>query len=305
MKRSFTILFLLFTAFATNTALASCGGDDSEADANPEEEREPLTDSDKPKTETEELQIYLAFGQSNMEGNAKVEPQDSVGIDSRFMVMSAVDCPEKGWRKGEWRTAVPPLARPTTGLTPCDYFGRALLEKLPSNVKVGIVIVAIGGCSIEIYDQAKCADYIARQPDWMKNMAKEYDNDPYGRLVSLAHIAQKQGTIKGILLHQGETNTGDPAWPQNVKAVYEKLLSDLNLNAADVPLIAGQVVHEEQHGACASMNKIIDTLPSVIPTAHVVESKGCPAVADNLHFTAEGYRILGRRYADVMSTLLK
>lgn len=244
--------------------------------------------------------IYLAFGQSNMEGNAKVEPQDSLGVDSRFMVMSAVDCPEKGWRKGEWRTAIPPLARPNTGLTPCDYFGRTLVAKLPQKVKVGIIIVAIGGCRIEIYDPDNCGAHIAGQPDWLKNMAKEYDNNPYARLVELARIAQKQGVIKGVLLHQGESNTGDTLWPQKVKAVYERLLSDLGLKAKNVPLIAGEVVHEEQNGKCASMNNIIRTLPSVIPTARVVESKSCPVAADSLHFNAEGYRILGRRYAECL-----
>ena len=35
--------------------------------------------------------IYLAFGQSNMEGNARVESQDSIGISERFLMMSAVD----------------------------------------------------------------------------------------------------------------------------------------------------------------------------------------------------------------------
>ena len=31
-----------------------------------------------------DFHIYLAFGQSNMEGNARVEPQDSIGISERF-----------------------------------------------------------------------------------------------------------------------------------------------------------------------------------------------------------------------------
>lgn len=247
--------------------------------------------------------IYIAFGQSNMEGNAKIEHQDSLDVDSRFMVMSAVECPEKGWEKGEWRTAVPPLVRPNTGLTPCDYFGRTLIARLPKNVKVGIINVAIGGCRIEIYDPEHCEEYIATQPDWLKNMAKEYDNNPYARIVELARIAQKQGVIKGILLHQGESNTGDKDWPQKVKAVYERLLKDLGLKAKNVPLIAGEVVHEEQHGTCASMNAIIDTLPTVIPTAHVVESRGCPVAGDNLHFNAEGYRMLGKHYANVVLSL--
>lgn len=111
--------------------------------------------------------------------------------------------------------------------------------------------------------------------------------------------------IKGILLHQGESNTGDKEWPQKVKRVYENLLRDLNLQAKDVPLLAGEVVHADQNGRCASMNEIINTLPQVIPTAYVIPSSGCPAAEDNLHFTAEGYRKLGVRYAEKRLLLLE
>ena len=248
--------------------------------------------------------IYLCFGQSNMEGNAKIEAQDTCGVSDRFRVMAAVDCPETGRKKGEWYTAVPPLVRCNTGLTPADYFGRALVANLPSEVKVGVINVAVGGCKIELFDKENYKEYIVVQPDWMKNMAQEYDFNPYGCLVELAKLAQQQGVIKGILLHQGESNTGDKEWPLKVKSVYQDLLKDLNLKAEDVPLLAGETVHADQKGICASMNAIIDTLPQVIPTAHVISSSGCPAAQDNLHFTAEGYRILGRRYASKMLALL-
>ena len=86
--------------------------------------------------------------------------------------------------------------------------------------------------------------------------------NPYARLVEMARLAQKDGVIKGILLHQGESNTGDPDWPDKVKLVYENLLSDLHLKAKNVPLLAGEVVNADQNGKCASMNAIIDTLPA-------------------------------------------
>ena len=38
---------------------------------------------------------------------------------------------------------------------------------------------------------------------------KEYDNHPYTRLVECAKAACRDGVIKGILLHQGESNSGD------------------------------------------------------------------------------------------------
>ena len=45
--------------------------------------------------------IFLCFGQSNMEGHARIEAQDTT-VDSRFQVMEAVDCPKLGREKGQW-----------------------------------------------------------------------------------------------------------------------------------------------------------------------------------------------------------
>ena len=244
--------------------------------------------------------IYLCFGQSNMEGNARYEQQDMEGVDERFVSMASMDDEKLGWKRGEWHKAVPPLCRPYTGLTPADYFGRTMVNRLPKNVRVGVINVAIGGCGIELFDKVNYADYLQKQPQWMKNMTKDYDDNPYARLVELAKIAKKQGVIKGILMLQGETNTGQQDWPDKVKAVYENLLKDLDLKAADVPLVAGEVVSEEVGGHCAAHNPIIRRLPEVIPTAHVVSSKDCPCAKDSLHYTAEGYRIIGRRFAEKM-----
>lgn len=248
--------------------------------------------------------IYLCLGQSNMEGNAKIEEQDTVAVDDRFRVLAAVDCPDLGRVKGHWYKAIPPLARCHTGLTPGDYFGRTMVANLPSNVRVGIINVSVGGCKIELFDKDNYQSYVDSAPGWLKNMVKEYGGNPYARLVELAKIAQKDGVIKGILLHQGESNTNDKDWPLKVKGVYGNLLKDLKLSAANVPLLAGEVVNADQNGICASMNTIINTLPQTISTAHVVSSAGCPAGSDNLHFTAEGYRMLGTRYAAKMLSIL-
>ncbi|WP_346857946.1 sialate O-acetylesterase [uncultured Draconibacterium sp.] len=249
--------------------------------------------------------IYLCFGQSNMEGNAQIEAQDTVNIDSRFQVMSTIDCSDMRRVKGEWYTAIPPLCRCSTGLTPVDYFGRTLVAGLPENVKVGVINVAVGGCKIELFNKNNYKSYLETAPGWMRNMISEYDGNPYGRLVELAKLAQKDGVIKGILLHQGESNTNDSLWTQKVKVVYDNLMEDLGLNPKEVPLLAGEVVNADQDGACASMNSYIATLPEVISNSYVISSLGCPQRGDRLHFTAEGYRILGKRYGEKMISLLK
>lgn len=247
--------------------------------------------------------IFLCFGQSNMEGHARFEPEDTT-VNARFEVMEAVDCPDLGRTMGHWYTAVPPLCRCRTGLTPADYFGRTLVAKLPENIRVGIINVAVGGCKIELFDKDNYQSYVATAPGWMKGMINEYDGNPYGRLVEMAKLAQKDGVIKGILLHQGESNTNDTIWPTKVKGVYDNLIKDLNLKAKLVPLLAGDVVSGGQGGACASMNSIIATLPETIPNSYVISSDGCPAIGDHLHFTAEGYRMLGKRYGEKMLSIL-
>lgn len=248
--------------------------------------------------------IFLSFGQSNMEGNARVRPEDTVNIDPRFQVMEAVDCPNLNRKKGEWYTAVPPLCRCRTGLTLTDFFGRAMVASLPKDVRVGIINVSVGGCKIELFDKDNYQSYVAKAPNWMIGMIKEYDGNPYARLVEMAKLAQQDGVIKGILLHQGESNPNDSLWTKKVKLVYDNLLKDLKLKAKKVPLLAGETVNADQGGICAGMNKIIATLPQAIKNAYVISSAGCTDAADNLHFNADGYKELGKRYAEKMLSLM-
>lgn len=247
--------------------------------------------------------IFLCFGQSNMEGNARFEPQDTI-VDQRFRVLQAVDCPDIGRIKDNWYTAVPPLCRCKTGLTPADYFGRTLVANLPKKIRIGIINVSVAGSKIEVFEQDQYQTYAATVPGWMKNMIAEYNGNPYARLLELAKLAQKSGVIKGVLLHQGESNTNDTLWTKKVKGIYDSLIKDLDLKPKSVPLLAGEVVNADQGGICSSMNKIIATLPQVVPNTYVISSAGCPCSADHLHFTAAGYRELGKRYGMQMLSLL-
>ena len=248
--------------------------------------------------------IFLCFGQSNMEGAARPEPQDLQGVSQRFLLMPAVDDPQRGRKMGEWCQALPPLCRPNTGLTPVDYFGRTLTENLPENIRVGVIHVAIGGIRIEGFMPDEIPNYIKTAPGWMIGMLKAYNDNPYERLVTLAKKAQKDGVIKGVLMHQGESNTGDPEWANKVQNVYDHLLGDLQLKPEEVPLLAGEVVQANGEGQCIAMNKQIDELPKTLHTSQVISSTGCSNGPDKLHFDAAGYRELGRRYGEKMLELL-
>ena len=248
--------------------------------------------------------IFVCFGQSNMEGYPGIQEQDKTNVNSRFQMLAAVNFPKMDRKKGEWYTAVPPLCRPGNGLCPVDYFGRTMVANLPKNIKVGVVVVAVAGCKIELFEKTNYQAYAATAPSWMKRIIKTYNGDPYQYLVDMAKLAQKRGVIKGILLHQGESNTGDKEWPEKVKGIYDNLIHDLNLNPKDVPLLAGEVVNADEHGVCASMNKIIDQLPKTIPNSYVISSAGCTAVRPPLHFNPAGYRLLGTRYGEKMLSIM-
>lgn len=86
-------------------------------------------------------------------------------------------------------------------------------------------------------------------------------------------------------------------WPQKVKTIYDRLISDLSLDATDVPLFVGETVRSEMGGACGGHNSVIATVPSKIPNSYVISSEKLAQKGDGLHFTAASYRIIGQRYA--------
>ena len=246
--------------------------------------------------------IFLCFGQSNMEGNARPEAVDLESPGPRFLLMPAVDFPDKGRKMGEWCEATPPLCRPNTGLTPADWFGRTMVASTPDNIKIGVIHVAIGGIDIKGFLTDSIKDYAEKKaPGWMKGMLAAYDNNPYERLVTLAKKAQQDGVIKGILMHQGETNTGDPKWAGMVKQVYENLCGDLQLKPEEVNLYVGNIVQAGGKGVCIGCKKQIDELPQTIHTCQVISSDDCSNGPDRLHFDAAGYRELGCRYGEAVA----
>ena len=291
MKRKsiFALAASMMLMSSMTMSMTSCAQMDAPV-ISPEEPAEPVD----PK---EQFHIYLCFGQSNMEGNATPEAMDKKDVDPRFQMLACVNFNNPKRTMGEWYTATPPIVREGTGLGMADYFGRTMVKYLPEDIKVGVVDVAIGGTKIEGFISEEVADYIKPEADWLKNYFKAYDNDPYKRLVDMAKIAQESGVIKGILLHQGESNNTQQDWPKKVKLIYDRLLEDLNLKAEETPLFVGEMVSKQEGGACWGHNAVIAKVPSVIPNSYVISSANCPQKGDGLHFTAQGYRIMGQRYA--------
>ncbi len=254
--------------------------------------------------------IYICFGQSNMEGNADWEVQDE-GVDSHFQMLATCNFPERkvkgdntkkipARQMGKWYTAECPIVSPVGKLGPSDYFGRTMVEQLPDK-KIGVIAVAMGGSPIEMFDKDLYWDkYQANYNEWWAQLARNYyGENPYGRIIEMAKEAQKVGVIKGILLHQGESNNGDEKWPGMVKKIYKDMLHDLGLRPADVPIFVGETEYENMGGGCSWHNHVVAKIPEVIPTGHVVSADGIPGNGtDPWHFSAAGYRTFGQRYAE-------
>jgi hypothetical protein len=247
--------------------------------------------------------IYLCFGQSNMESGGRMEEIGRT-VDKRFQVMADFDSPKRGWTKGKWYDAAPPISARGNGICMVDYFGRTMVANLPPDVRVGVIKCSVPGCKIELFEKDTFQTYVPTVPSWMTNYIKGYGGNRYQWLVDQAKLAQKDGVIKGILLHQGESNPGDKQWPTKVKGIYDNLVRDLDLKPEDVPLLAGETVNADQKGVCAGFNKILAELPHTLPNSYVISSAGCTCNNDRLHFNAAGSRELGNRYGETMLRLL-
>lgn len=168
--------------------------------------------------------IFLCIGQSNMVGQGKISPSDYID-DPNFLSLSAVDGPDR--KMGEWRKAQPPLCRSNTGMSLVDFFGRTMRKNFNDKVRIGVIHVAVDGCAIDLFDKDGYKAYTDTiKPDWLKDEIAAYGGNPYGRLIEMARKAQEDGVIRGILLHQGETDAYNDLWLQKVKKIYGDIISD-------------------------------------------------------------------------------
>lgn len=222
--------------------------------------------------------IYLLIGQSNMAGRAPLSANDQKPI-GHCELLNAAD---------EWEAAKHPLNRHSTirkGLgmqkgNPGGSFAKAMLAKNPKQA-IGLVVNAKGGTRIE---------------EWAKG------GTFYNEAVRRARIAQKSGTLKGILWHQGESNSKNPGpYLANLKTLIEDLRKDLG--ALDLPFVAGQIYYHPKHKPhTLPMNQIIASLPDAVPHTGYASTEELTTL-DHTHFDAKGMAQLGERYAAEMLRL--
>ena len=233
----------------------------------------------------ENFHIFLLVGQSNMAGRGKVTPADKKPHPRVLMLNKA----------GQWVPATDPLHFDKPGLVGVGLgktFGTIVAEKNPG-ITVGLIPCAHGGSPISVWQPGK--------------YYKPTRGHPWDDAIKRAKLAMKGGALKGILWHQGESDS-----KQGLAEVYEKKLHDLisrfrrELDAPQVPFIAGQMgVFKERPWSDAK--KRVDQahleLPKKLKHAGFVDSKGLGHKGDRVHFSASSYRELGRRYAEAFFKL--
>ena len=89
----------------------------------------------------------------------------------------------------------------------------------------------------------------------------------------MAKLAQQSAVIKGILMHQGESDFNQglgEEWLGKLTTVVADLRADLELSE-DVPFIAGQISPDSSY---SGHNTYVDQVPSAIPNSAVVSAEG-------------------------------
>lgn len=216
----------------------------------------------------EKLELYLLIGQSNMAGRAEI-PEDAGDLIDRCYLLND---------KGEWEPARNPLNRHSSvgkgaamqKLGPGYSFVRQMLEQ-DKNLRIGLIVNARGGTRIE---------------DWLGK------SELYWEARKRTKAAMRDGTLKGVLWHQGESNREDAAtYQQDLQTLIANLRTDFD--DPNLPFIAGQILVGD------AINQQIAKLPETVHSTAFVSTEGLTAF-DSSHFDTRSQLLLGKRYAEQM-----
>lgn len=225
------------------------------------------------------LDLYLLVGQSNMAGRGKVEDSDRV-VHPRVWTLSKQD---------EWVPAIDPLHfdKPASvGVGLGRTFGLEIAEAFPE-ASIGLIPCAVGGSPIDAWTPG------THYPPT--------NSHPWDDAIRRARRALRDGTLQGILWHQGESDATAELAP-SYAAKLDDLIARLRkeLDAPDVPFIAGQMGQFAEK-PWDDDKRIVDRahreLPTRVRLTAFVNSDTLGHNGDFVHFDAAAYRELGRRYA--------
>ena len=234
--------------------------------------------------------IFLLIGQSNMVGQPQPQTQD-LQQDPRIRVLAYDDCTNVNRKYNEWYTAYPPLHQCDAGVGPGDYFAKTLIQSLPDGYTIGLVPFGVNGAPIDVFRKN------VPRPGWELPPDNHWATG-YEWIISRAQIAQKAGVIRGILFHQGESDSGQAAWVDKVQGLVSDLRTDLGIG--EVPFLAGELYYD---GCCKPHNTLIEQLTDSVPNSFLISASDLKGT-DQYHFDLAGQREFGKRYALAMQGAL-
>ena len=228
------------------------------------------------------LHLYLLMGQSNMAGRGKIGEADEK-TDPRVLVFNL---------SNSWELAREPITRDRMsglGVGPGLAFGKAMAAREPG-VTIGLVPCAVGGTPLRRW---------------------EHGGDLYSNAVQRARSAVREGTLKGVLWHQGESDSGSPASAAGYTDRLAKMISSLreDLDSPELPFVAaqlGEFLYErapDKTPHARVLNESLSGIASKVPHTACVLSKGLNHKGDQVHFDTASQHELGNRYAEAMIAL--
>lgn len=243
--------------------------------AQPEAGTAPTDDEARAK-----FHVYLLIGQSNMAGRGKVEKEDTTP-HPRVLALNKDD---------QWVPAIDPLHfdKPSAGVGPGLAFGKALADA-DKDVTIGLIPCAAGGSPISVWK---------KDAYWGQTKSK-----PYDEALRRVAVARQRGVLKGILWHQGESDSNETA-----AKLYADRLADLvtrlrrDLEAPGVPFLVGGLSEplraRSEHAR--SVDQALRAYAKSEARSAYVESDKLTLTTDNTHFDAASAREFGRRFAKAM-----
>jgi hypothetical protein len=231
----------------------------------------------------EKFHLYLLAGQSNMAGRGVVGEQDRTP-HPRVFTLSAKD---------EWVPAAEPLHfdKKVAGVGPGFAFAKAMADANP-DIVIGVIPCAVGGSPLASW-----------QPGTTDAATK---TTPYDTTIRRAKIAMKDGVLKGILWHQGESDSNEKN-ANKYGALLEQTLTRMrtDLAAPDACIVVGQLGQHivDKNPFAKIVNAELENLPRRLPHCGFASAEGLKHKGDNTHFDSPSAREFGKRYAAVMLKL--
>ena len=226
----------------------------------------------------ESFYIFLLAGQSNMAGRGFVEAEDTLS-NPQVLALN---------KNNDWVYAKEPLHYYEPGRTGLDCglsFGKELSKKYGKEITIGLVPCAIGGSSIE---------------QWLGDSTYR-GVTLYSNFLQKAKAAAQNGTIKGILWHQGESNTGIKShvgYKQKLESFFAKVRNDLH--EPELPIYMGSLGSYLTKYSFPFTNEINNDIKSLSATGknmYLVKTSDFTCLKDTIHFDSPSQRLLGKRFA--------